>query len=141
MRLPLFLLLLVGCSNAPERTRIDAASVTTGPSGGLEAAIGIAAGSRLVPVLAAECHLPCSATQVIRPASADQQVIAFQLYQGTEVDLAHGKRPGTYRVSWAGLTRAPAEVEVTFVAESEGAFLHGRARPGGEPLQITRISP
>ena len=141
MRTFLVLLLLVGCSNAPERTRIEAASVEGDPRGGLKAAIGVAAGSQLVPVLAHGCPLPCSATQAIRPASANQEVIAFRLYQARGAGLADAAPLGTYRVSWARLAQPPREVEITFSAAREGAFLQGKARPSGEPLDITRVDP
>ena len=141
MRALILLLLLVGCSNAPERTRIEGGSVETSASGGLNAAIGISAGSRLIPVLASDCHLPCSSTQVIRPASLDQQVVAFRLYQGRGTQLVHATPLGTYRVSWAEQSERPSEVEVTFTAEPDGIFLRAWGRPNGEALPVTRAAP
>ncbi|TCZ76923.1 hypothetical protein [Lysobacter sp. N42] len=135
------MLALVGCSNAPERTRIEAGSVETSASGGLKAAIGIAAGSRLVPVLDTDCHLPCSTTQVIRPASADQQEIAFWLYQGTGSELVDATPLGTYRVSWAEQSERPSQIEVTFTAEPDGIFLHAKGQPNGGALPVTRDAP
>lgn len=141
MRSLLFLFVLVAaCSKAPERTRIEGGSVETSASGGLKSAISIAAGSRLMPILATDCHLPCSTTQVIRPASADQRVIAFRLYQGTGIEPANAAPLGIYRVSWADQSETPSEVEVTFTADLEGIFLQARGRPNGRALPVARAA-
>lgn len=141
VRMVLIPLLLAGCSNAPERTPIEPASTATDSGGGLAATIGIAAGTAFIPILVKGCSVPCSATQIIQPASPAQTSIAFELYQSAGSDLATAHPLGTYRISWAAEANAPAQVHVVFTVDSAGAFLEARAEPGGRWLEVTRAAP
>lgn len=131
------LLALSACEATPERARIAAASTATDARGGLEAGIGIAAGSRLVPVLERGCRLPCTASQTLRAAAAGQDVVAFQLYQGRDDQLANARALGTYRVSLAGRGPQASDVELTFTAEPDGALVGAVSRPDGAMLDVT----
>jgi hypothetical protein len=137
--LAIVLIVLAGCSRTPEQTRIEGASVQTGAAGGLEAAIGIAAGERLMPVLAAGCHLPCVSAQTIRAASGSQTFIRFRLHQGNDGGVATSRALGTYEISWAGTDSPPPEVEVTFTADARGAWLRGTNASNGVVLRASRV--
>lgn len=139
MRRLLPLLLLAGCMQADERVRIEGASTAQDPPGRLGEGIGIAAGPRLVPVLAGGCTLPCSGSQALQAASPDQAHIRFRLHQGRAEAVAGSRPLGTYEVAWPGTAHAPGQVTVQFTADSDGAYLTALDPAGEVELKVARV--
>lgn len=141
MSILLGMALLAGCSGAPDGLSLDGASVATNAGGGLAAGVGIAAGPRVVPVLATGCALPCTASQTLRASSATQGAVGFQLYQGTRPTVAGSRALGRFQASWDGMPSPPSEVDVILVARQDGIHLRAIGRPGEVPLDVRRVEP
>lgn len=141
MRILLATALLSGCSGAPDGLRLEGASVATNAGGGLASGVGIAAGSRVVPVLAAGCALPCTASQTLRASSASQDAVGFQLYQGTGTTVAGSKALGTFQASWRGMPSPPSEVDVILLARQDGVRLRVVGQPGTVALDVRQVEP
>jgi molecular chaperone DnaK (HSP70) len=134
-------LLVVGCSGRPEGTAIEGASVATTDDRRLTHHLGIAAGSRLVPVMEAGCQIPCTATQRIRTESGSQKVVRFQLHEGADDRVASAKPLGTYEVALPGTGPAASEIELRFHADRSGAYVSAVDRADGSARPVARASP